>query len=53
MVVPRQAHLSPEQVRLDLGRWLALGLEFLLGADILRRPKNALVHFNWGLALLH
>lgn len=36
LLAPQQARLSPEQVRMDLGRWLALGLEFLLGADILR-----------------
>ncbi|HEY9899785.1 MAG TPA: DUF1622 domain-containing protein [Pantanalinema sp.] len=36
MLLPSRAPVSPEQVRLDLGRWLALGLEFLLGADILR-----------------
>ncbi len=27
---------SPEDVRLTLGRWLALSLEFLVAADILR-----------------
>jgi uncharacterized membrane protein len=27
---------SPEEVRLSLGRWLALSLEFLVAADILR-----------------
>ena len=27
---------SPEDVRLNLGRWLALSLEFLVAADILR-----------------
>lgn len=36
MLVPKASPFTPEQVRLDLGRWLALGLEFLLGADILR-----------------
>jgi uncharacterized membrane protein len=29
-------HNAKEQIRLRLGRWLALGLEFLLAADILR-----------------
>lgn len=29
-------HEAKEQVRLRLGRWLALALEFLLAADILR-----------------
>lgn len=31
-----QAGTSTEEVRLRLGRWLALGLEFELAADILR-----------------
>lgn len=30
------SHEAKEQVRLRLGRWLALALEFELGADILR-----------------
>lgn len=30
------AHSTKEEVRLRLGRWLALALELLLGADILR-----------------
>ena len=30
------AHDDKEAIRLRLGRWLALGLEFLLAADILR-----------------
>lgn len=37
--VPAQAeasHEAKEEVRLRLGRWLALALEFELGADILR-----------------
>lgn len=33
---PDQSHVAKEQVRLRLGRWLALALEFELGADILR-----------------
>ncbi len=33
---PDQAHEAKEEVRLRLGRWLALALEFELGADILR-----------------
>jgi uncharacterized membrane protein len=36
MLKGKAAPFSPEHVRLGLGRWLALGLEFLLGADILR-----------------
>ena len=31
-----QSHEAKEDVRLRLGRWLALALEFLLAADILR-----------------
>jgi uncharacterized membrane protein len=31
-----QAHDEKERIRLRLGRWLALALEFLLAADILR-----------------
>ncbi|MGB3379390.1 DUF1622 domain-containing protein [Allopontixanthobacter sediminis] len=31
-----QAHNVKEEIRLRLGRWLALALELLLGADILR-----------------
>ena len=31
-----QSHEAKEEVRLRLGRWLALALEFELGADILR-----------------
>lgn len=30
------AHSTKEEIRLRLGRWLALALELLLGADILR-----------------
>ena len=30
------SHDETEQIRLRLGRWLAVGLEFLLAADILR-----------------
>jgi uncharacterized membrane protein len=30
------SHMAKEDVRLRLGRWLALALEFELGADILR-----------------
>jgi hypothetical protein len=30
------AYNDKEEIRLRLGRWLALGLEFLLAADILR-----------------
>jgi len=33
---PTQSHEAKEEVRLRLGRWLALALEFELGADILR-----------------
>ena len=33
---PRMAHETKEVIRLRLGRWLALALELLLGADILR-----------------
>lgn len=33
---PHVAHYATEDVRLRLGRWLALALELLLGADILR-----------------
>jgi uncharacterized membrane protein len=32
----RVTHREREEVRLHLGRWLVLGLEFLLAADILR-----------------
>ncbi len=32
----RVAHEAKENIRLRLGRWLALALELLLGADILR-----------------
>lgn len=32
----RNSHEDKEDVRLRLGRWLALALEFLLAADILR-----------------
>lgn len=31
-----EAHDAKEEIRLRLGRWLALSLELLLGADILR-----------------
>lgn len=31
-----EMQLTKEQIRLGLGRWLALGLEFELAADILR-----------------
>jgi uncharacterized membrane protein len=31
-----ESHEAKEEVRLRLGRWLALALEFELGADILR-----------------
>ncbi|TMM48693.1 DUF1622 domain-containing protein [Qipengyuania marisflavi] len=31
-----RAHNAKEEIRLRLGRWLALALELLLGADILR-----------------
>lgn len=30
-----QIHTSKENLRLDLGRWLAISLEFLLAADII------------------
>ena len=33
---PDKSHQAKEEVRLRLGRWLALALEFALGADILR-----------------
>ncbi|MBC5823609.1 MAG: DUF1622 domain-containing protein [Candidatus Eremiobacteraeota bacterium] len=33
---PRESEQSKEDVRLRLGRWLALALEFELAADILR-----------------
>lgn len=33
---PQTAHDAKEDIRLRLGRWLALALELLLGADILR-----------------
>lgn len=33
---PSASHEAKEDVRLRLGRWLALALEFLLAADILR-----------------
>ena len=33
---PDASHEAKEEVRLRLGRWLALALEFELGADILR-----------------
>ena len=33
---PGHSHEAKEEVRLRLGRWLALTLEFELGADILR-----------------
>lgn len=33
---PTRSHEAKEEVRLRLGRWLALALEFELGADILR-----------------
>jgi len=36
MLVRRDRPFPPEGLRLDLGRSLALALEFLLGADILR-----------------
>jgi len=35
-VSPAHSHVAKEEVRLRLGRWLALALEFELGADILR-----------------
>ncbi|MCT2558892.1 DUF1622 domain-containing protein [Tsuneonella sp. YG55] len=34
--VATRAHDAKENIRLRLGRWLALALELLLGADILR-----------------
>jgi uncharacterized membrane protein len=34
--IPGRSHHETEDVRLRLGRWLSLGLEFLLAADILR-----------------
>ncbi|MBP0496566.1 DUF1622 domain-containing protein [Roseomonas sp. SG15] len=33
---PSHSHAAKEEVRLRLGRWLALALEFELGADSLR-----------------
>ncbi|MBV9066303.1 MAG: DUF1622 domain-containing protein [Methylobacteriaceae bacterium] len=33
---PDASHEAKEEIRLRLGRWLALALEFELGADILR-----------------
>lgn len=33
---PGASHEAKEEIRLRLGRWLALALEFELGADILR-----------------
>lgn len=33
---PQTGHNAKEDIRLRLGRWLALALELLLGADILR-----------------
>lgn len=33
---PNLSHEAKEEIRLRLGRWLALALEFELGADILR-----------------
>jgi uncharacterized membrane protein len=33
---PQVSHDTKEDIRLRLGRWLALALELLLGADILR-----------------
>ena len=33
---PGNGHEAKEQIRLRLGRWLALALEFELGADVLR-----------------
>lgn len=35
-VTATAGHQNVEEVRLQLGRWLALGLEFELAADILR-----------------
>jgi uncharacterized membrane protein len=32
----RPGGVGPEAVRLELGRWMLLGLEFLLAADLLR-----------------
>mgnify|MGYP002131890069 CR=1 FL=1 len=34
------SHEAKEDVRLRLGRWLALALEFLLAADILRTMND-------------
>ena len=31
-----RGHVGPEPIRLELGRWLGLGLEFEIAADILR-----------------
>lgn len=31
-----RSHLAKEEIRLRLGRWLTLALEFLLAADVLR-----------------
>jgi uncharacterized membrane protein len=36
IAAPALAHATKEDIRLRLGRWLALALEMLLGADILR-----------------
>ena len=33
---PHVAHNTKDEIRLRLGRWLAVALEMLLGADILR-----------------
>ena len=33
---PHVSHTAKEEIRLRLGRWLAVALEMLLGADILR-----------------
>ena len=33
---PQISHTAKEEIRLRLGRWLAVALEMLLGADILR-----------------
>jgi uncharacterized membrane protein len=35
-VAPDHSEFNTEQIRLNLGRWLALALEFELAADILR-----------------
>jgi uncharacterized membrane protein len=40
---PERSHAAKEEVRLRLGRWLALALEFELGADILRTAVAHLV----------